>query len=237
LELVNQADTTLSVSVVIPVYNERATIQEIVRRVQLLGIHQEILIVDDGSTDGTRGVLEDLARQPDIRVFSHGTNQGKGAALRTALAEARGDVILIQDADLEYDPRDYPQLLAPIQRNEADVVYGSRFSAGDRQDPSWVHRLGNRLLTAASNWTTGTRLTDMETCYKVFRSELAQDMCLRQNRFGFEPEFTAKLARRRVRITEVPIRYSSRGYEAGKKIGIRDAFNALYCIFRYAWCD
>lgn len=229
--------TTLAVSVVIPAFNERATIREIVGRVEQAGLHQEIIIVDDASSDGTTEVLDELANRPGVRVLRHDANRGKGAALRTAFAEARGDVVLVQDADLEYDPADYPRLLAPIERGEADAVYGSRFLENADQDPSRWHRFGNRLLTAASNWLTGARLTDMETCYKVFRRELLDDVPLRQDRFGFEPELTAKLARRGVRIVEVPIRYHSRGYHEGKKIGIRDGINALYCILRYAWAD
>jgi glycosyltransferase involved in cell wall biosynthesis len=231
------AAMSLSVSVVIPAYNERETIREIVGRVQCVGLHDEIIIVDDSSTDGTSELLEKLAQMPDVRVLRHEANQGKGAALRTAFTEARGDVVLIQDADLEYDPSDYARLLAPIQRGEADVVYGSRFLENADQDPSRLHRFGNRMLTTASNLLTGQRLTDMETCYKVFRRELLDDVPLRQDRFGFEPELTAKLARRGVRIMEVPIRYHSRGYDEGKKIGVRDGFNALYCILRYALAD
>ncbi|NOY30412.1 MAG: glycosyltransferase family 2 protein [Planctomycetes bacterium] len=223
----------MAVSIVIPVYNERETIAETLRRVQAVGIHQEIILVDDYSTDGTREVLLELAKQPDIRLLLHGYNRGKGAALRTAFAEVQGDVILIQDADLEYDPRDYPRLLAPLERGEAKVVYGSRFLENPRQDPSRLHRLGNRLLTALSNRMTGQRLTDMETCYKVFRREILDGLEFEQNRFGFEPEFTAKLAKRGHRIVEVPIAYHSRGYDEGKKIGFRDALNALWCIAKY----
>ena len=224
----------LAVSVVIPVYNERETIAETVRRVQAVGIHQEIVIVDDFSMDGTREVLVELAKQADIRLLLHGYNRGKGAALRTAFAELQGDVVLIQDADLEYDPNDYPRLLAPIERGEADVVYGSRFLENAEQDPSWLHRLGNRMLTGISNRMTGLRLTDMETCYKVFRKELLDGIEIEQNRFGFEPEFTAKLARRGHQIVEVPVGYQSRGYEEGKKIGLRDAISALWCILKYS---
>lgn len=227
--------TALAVSVVIPVFNERDTIAEIVRRVQSVGVHHEIIIVDDYSLDGTRDVLLQLAEQPDIRVFMHGYNRGKGAALRTGFAEVEGDVVVIQDADLEYDPRDYPQLLAPIERGEADVVYGSRFLENGTQDPSRIHRLGNWLLTALSNRLTGQRLTDMETCYKVFRRETLQAIQFEQNRFGFEPEITAKLSRLGKQITEVPIRYEYRSYEEGKKIGLRDGLSAVWCIVRYAF--
>jgi glycosyltransferase involved in cell wall biosynthesis len=225
--------TALAVSVVIPVYNETDTIVEIVERVRAVGVHQEIIIVDDFSLDGTRDVLLELARQPDIHVLMHGYNRGKGAALRTAFAMAEGDVILIQDADLEYDPRDYPLLLAPIERGETDVVYGSRFLENADQDPSRLHRLGNWLLTACSNWFTGQRLTDMETCYKVFRREILDSLRIEQNRFGFEPEITAKLSRLGHKIVEVPIAYHARGYEQGKKIGLRDAMNTLWCIAKY----
>jgi len=223
----------LAVSIVIPVYNERDTIVETVRRVQAVGIHHEIVIVDDYSLDGTREVLLELAKQPDIHLLMHGYNRGKGAALRTAFAQLQGDTVLIQDADLEYDPSDYPRLLAPLQRDEADVVYGSRFLENPQQDTSPLHRLGNRILTALSNRMTGHRLTDMETCYKVFRREILDEIEFEQDRFGFEPEFTAKLSRHGHQIVEVPISYQSRGYDEGKKIGLRDALNALWCIAKY----
>jgi glycosyltransferase involved in cell wall biosynthesis len=225
--------TSLAVSVVIPVYNERDTVVEIVRRVQAVGIHQEIIIVDDYSVDGTRQLLVELAREPDIRVLMHGYNRGKGAALRTGFEQARGEVIAVQDADLEYDPNDLARLLEPIECGEADVVYGSRFLNNAEQDPSKFHRLGNRLLTAASNFTTGQRLTDMETCYKIFRREALSAVEIEENRFGFEPEITAKLSRLGFKIHELPISYSYRSYEEGKKIGWRDAARALWCIGKY----
>lgn len=225
--------TALAVSVVIPVYNERETIVEIVDLVRAVGVHQEIVIVDDFSIDGTRQVLLELEKQADVTVVLHGYNRGKGAALRTGFATADGEVVVIQDADLEYDPADYPKLLAPIERGEADVVYGSRFLANAEQDPSLVHRFGNWLLTALSNQMTGQRLTDMETCYKVFRRGVIDDMQFEQNRFGFEPEFTAKVSRAGHQIVEVPVSYDSRGYDEGKKIGIRDGLNALWCIWRF----
>lgn len=224
----------LSVSVVIPVYNERDTIAEIVNRVRAAELHSEIVLVDDYSLDGSRDVLLELAQQPDVKVLFHGYNRGKGAALRTGFAECTGDVILIQDADLEYSPLDYPALLAPLESGTTNVVYGSRFLANPRQDPSRLHRLGNWLLTKCSNLLTGQRLTDMETCYKVFRRELLEKIDLEQDRFGFEPEITAKLSRLGERIVEVPISYESRGYAAGKKIGLRDAFSALWCIAKYS---
>jgi glycosyltransferase involved in cell wall biosynthesis len=225
--------TALAVSIVIPVYNERDTIAEIVDRVRAVGVHTEIIIVDDYSLDGTRTVLLDLARQPGVKVLFHGYNRGKGAALRTAFAEATGDCVLIQDADLEYSPHDYPLLLKPLELGTANVVYGSRFLANAHQDPSRLHRFGNWLLTAFSNLLTGQQLTDMETCYKVFRRELLEKFELEQDRFGFEPEFTAKLSNIGEKIIEVPVSYDSRDYSEGKKIGIRDAINALWCIVKY----
>ena len=231
-----ETPTALAVSVVIPVYNERDTVAEIVRRVQAVGVHQEIILVDDFSLDGTRDVLLELAEdQSDIRVLLHGYNHGKGAALRTAFAEVEGDVVIIQDADLEYDPQDYPKLLAPIERGETDVVYGSRFLDNAQQDPSLVHRFGNWMLTALSNRMTGHRLTDMETCYKVFRREVLQAINFKQNRFGFEPEITARLAKMGKQIVEVPISYEYRSYDEGKKIGVKDGINAIWCILRYGW--
>jgi glycosyltransferase involved in cell wall biosynthesis len=229
--------TTLRVSVVIPVFNERDTVRQIVERVRQAACHHEIVIVDDCSTDGTRDLLLELEREGDVRVVLHGYNKGKGAALRTAFEQVRGDIVLIQDADLEYDPDDYARLLAPLERGEADVVFGSRFLDNPRQDPSWWHRLGNRVLTRLSNVTTGLRLTDMETCYKVFRAGALRGMPLCEQRFGFEPEFTAKLARRGCRVVEVPVSYHGRGYAEGKKINYRDGLRAIYCILRYAWVD
>ena len=225
-------------SVVMPVYNEQATVDLIVRRVLAVDLDIELVIVDDGSSDGTRAVLYELEAEFDnVRVFSHETNRGKGAALRTGFANVTGDLVIVQDADLEYDPADYMRLVEPVASGEADVVYGSRYLDGDRQDGSFFHRLGNRLLTGASNLFTGQRLSDMETCYKVFRRDVLSDMTLRQNRFGFEPEVTAKLARRGLKIQEVPIHYNSRDYSEGKKIGWRDALSALYCIVRYRFVD
>jgi glycosyltransferase involved in cell wall biosynthesis len=227
--------TSLAVSVVIPVFNERETIVEIVRRVQAVGVHSEIIIVDDFSTDGTRDILYQLEREADIRVLMHGYNRGKGAALRTAFQHCRGDVVAIQDADLEYDPNDLPMLIEAIEQQEADVVYGSRFLEEAHQDPSRIHRFGNWMLTAASNFSTGQWLTDMETCYKVFRREVLQQITIEQERFGFEPEITAKVSRLGYGILEMPIHYNSRGYDAGKKIGLRDAANAVWCIAKYGW--
>jgi glycosyltransferase involved in cell wall biosynthesis len=226
--------TALAVSIVIPVYNERDTVVEIVRRVQAVGIHREIILVDDYSVDGTRDLLLELDREPDIRVLMHGYNRGKGAALRTGFQHCTGDVVAIQDADLEYDPADLVPLVDAIEQGEADVVYGSRFLENAQQDPSRLHRLGNWLLTTASNLATGQWLTDMETCYKVFRRSVLQQVDIEQERFGFEPEITAKVSKLGYGILEMPIGYHSRGYDEGKKIGLRDAANAFWCIARYS---
>jgi len=224
-------------SVVIPVFNERQWIRELVRRVQAVQIPKEIIIVDDCSTDGTRDILREL-EEPGIRVVYQPHNQGKGAALRLGFRHATGDVVLVQDADLEYDPAEYPRLIEPIVDNRADVVYGSRFIGESHRVLYYWHYVANKMLTTLSNMFTNLNLTDMETCYKVFRREVLLDIQLRSDRFGFEPEITAKVARHgnpAWRIYEVPISYSGRTYEEGKKIGLRDAFNALYCILRYKW--
>lgn len=225
--------TGFKLSVIIPVYNEESTLRTIVGRVAVVPIPKEIILVDDCSRDASREILELFEEINDVRIIYKTRNEGKGAALRTGFSAATGDVVIVQDADLEYDPRDFSKLLAPIISGEADVVYGSRFSGNARQDPSWCHRLGNSLLTRASNLTTGLNLTDMETCYKVFRCDVLDDLDIRQDRFGFEPEVTAKLTRRGARFHEIPISYESRGYDAGKKIGLKDAVNAFYCILRY----
>ena len=227
------AETALAVSVVIPVYNERDTVVDIVRRVQEVGVHSEIILVDDFSIDGTRRLVLELEKESGIHAVLHGYNRGKGAALRTAFAQVNGDVVIIQDADLEYDPADYPKLLAPIQRGEADVVYGSRFLENPQQDPSRLHRFGNWLLTKASNVTTGQRLTDMETCYKAFRREVLAQIDVEQDRFGFEPEITAKVSRWDTRFRKCRFGTTDGSYQQGKKIGWPDAVNALYCIAKY----
>ena len=223
----------MKLSVIMPVYNEVKTLRQVVERVRAVPVDKELILVDDGSTDGTRDLLPDLARLEGVRVLYHDVNQGKGAALRTGIAAALGDIVLIQDADLEYDPGEYPKLIAPIAEGRADVVYGSRFAA-DRRPSHFMHTLGNQMLTWCSNRMTGLAITDMETCYKVFRREVIQAVRIEENRFGFEPEITAKVARQKVRLVEVPISYAGRSYEEGKKIGWKDAVRALYCIAKYS---
>jgi glycosyltransferase involved in cell wall biosynthesis len=223
------------VSVVIPVYNERPWVEELVRRVQAVPVPKEIILVDDCSTDGTRDILRGL-EGGNVHVHYQASNQGKGAALREGFRHATGDVVIVQDADLEYDPAEYLHLLQPILEQRADVVYGSRFIGDSHRVLYFWHYVANKFLTTLSNMVTNLNLTDMETCYKVFRREVLQGIHLKSNRFGFEPEITAKIAKRKNpawRIFEIPISYSGRTYEEGKKIGLRDAFNALYCILRY----
>jgi glycosyltransferase involved in cell wall biosynthesis len=228
----------MKLSVIVPVYNERKTIEEVIRRVRAVdpGMEKEIIVVDDGSTDGTRDVLESLDL-PGTRVVYHEKNRGKGAALRTGFGAAEGDIVLIQDADLEYDPREYPRILEPILDGRADVVYGSRFLGGPHRVLYFWHYVGNRFLTTFSNMLSNLNLTDMETCYKVFRRDVLKKIELKSPRFGFEPEITVKLARLRCRIYEVPISYSGRDYAEGKKIGWKDGLAALFHLIRFRFFD
>lgn len=241
------------ISVIIPVYNEKATLGELLRRVQAVELDKEIVIVDDCSVDGTRDILARISdpahsetevtalagpariRTDNIRVFLQNPNQGKGAAVRRAIAEARGELILIQDADLEYDPRDYPALLDPIERDVADVVYGSRFMGGPHRVLYFWHAVGNKGLTLISNMFTNLGLTDVWTCYKVFRREVLEGFVLEENRFGMEPEITAKVARAKWRVYEVPISYSGRTYEEGKKISWKDIPRSLWAVLKYGF--
>jgi glycosyltransferase involved in cell wall biosynthesis len=227
-------------SVVIPVYNEKRWLNEILGRVREVPIPKEIIVVDDCSTDGTRELLSAYEQNDDIRVIYQPVNRGKGAALREGFRHCTGDVVLVQDADLEYDPSEYPRLIQPIIDNRADVVYGSRFIGDQHRVLYFWHSIANRMLTTLSNMFTNINLTDMETCYKVFRREVLEGITLKSDRFGFEPEITAKVAKKKNpswRMFEVPISYAGRTYEDGKKIGLKDAFTALYCIIRYWMLD
>jgi glycosyltransferase involved in cell wall biosynthesis len=227
----------MMLSVIIPVYNEAKTIRKVVERVKATPYEKEIIIVDDGSIDGTREELKQI-QDPAVSVVLHETNRGKGAAIKTGWEHAKGEILLIQDADLEYDPADYPQLLEPIQSGKADVVFGSRFlGGGSHRVLFFWHSLGNRFLTLMANMLNDLNMTDMETGYKVFTRDVQQSIRIRSNRFGFEPEFTAKVARKNFRIYEVPISYYGRGYKEGKKITWRDGVAAMFWIFRYRFFD
>ncbi len=224
----------MTLSIVIPVYNEVRTLEAVVTRVSAIPVAKEILLVDDGSTDGSRELLNEIAKRPDVRVFFHARNQGKGAAIRTGIAAATMDLVVIQDADLEYDPEDLPKLMRPIVDGKADVVFGSRFIGSEPHRVMYFwHMVVNRLLTLASNVLTNLNLTDIETCYKMFRREVIQSITIEESRFGVEPELTAKVARMHCRIYEVGISYSGRTYEEGKKIGWRDGVRAIWCILKY----
>ena len=227
----------MNLSVVIPVYNEVNNIAEILRRVQATKIPTEIIVVDDGSQDGTRAILQQWDGKENVRVILHERNQGKGAAVVNGMKAARGDILLILDADLEYDPRDYPTLLQPIQEGVAEVVYGSRFLGAPHRVAMFWHMVANKLLTLMTNMLYNTILTDMETGYKVFRSEVIQGMKIRSKRFNFEPEFTAKVLKRNYRIFEVPISFNPRDYSQGKKIKLKDAFEAVWALLIYRFID
>jgi len=227
----------MKLSVIIPVYNEVESIQVILKRVWEQNLAHEIVVVDDGSKDGTRDVLKELDGKDGVRVILHERNKGKGAAVRTGMAAALGDVLLIQDADLEYDPRDYPTLLRPIEEGIADVVYGSRFMGGARRVAMFWHMVANQLLTFMTNILYNTILTDMETGYKVFRREILDGMVLHANSFDFEPEFTAKILKRNFRIFEVPITFNPRDYTQGKKIKLHDAFEAVWTLLKYRFVE
>jgi glycosyltransferase involved in cell wall biosynthesis len=228
-------DSNPTVSVVVPCFNEKATILDLLERVIAAPFAKEILVIDDGSTDGTRDLLLNEATPlPTVRVILQEKNKGKGAALRRGFQEAKGDIVIVQDADLEYDPREIPKVIAPIIEGDADVVYGSRFMGGTHRVLYYWHSVGNHALTTLSNMVTNLNLTDMETCYKAFRREIIRSITIEEDRFGFEPEITVKLSRKEnIRVYEVPISYRGRQYNEGKKIGLKDAFRALYCLTKY----
>jgi len=229
--------TPVKLSIIIPVYNEKDTLRTLLTRVEAVDYQKEIVLVDDCSTDGTREIVQDYQGREGYTVLMHTKNLGKGAALRSGFAEAKGDIIIIQDADLEYDPREYGKLLEPILDGRADVVYGSRFLGGPHRVLFFWHYLGNMVLTTLSNILTNLNLTDMETCYKAFTRKVLDSLTLKCNRFGFEPEFTSKVAKRKFRIYEVPISYSGRDYTEGKKIGWKDGFAAMWYIIRFRLFD
>ena len=220
-----------------PVYNEENTLEEILKRVKAQQLASEIVIVDDGSTDGTRQILDRMDGDEQLHIFFHDRNQGKGAAVRTGFNNASGEVFLIQDADLEYDPREYPTLIQPIEEGIADVVYGSRFLGGPRRTVMFWHMVANKMLTFMTNLLYNTILSDMETGYKVFKREIVDGMQLHANSFDFEPEFTAKILKKKVRVYEVPISFNPRDYEEGKKIGLKDAFQAVWTLIKYRFVD
>lgn len=223
----------MKLSIIIPVYNEKNTIKKIIKRVKEQNLEKEIIIVDDNSTDGTKELLKEIE---DVKVIYHEKNKGKGAAIRTGIDYVSGDIVIIQDADLEYDPRDYQKLIQPILDYNADVVYGSRFLGVHRVFLFW-HYFGNKFLTLLTNLLYNTMLSDMETCYKAFKSEVLKNIKIKQNRFGFEPEITAKIFKKKYKVFEIPISYSGRDYKEGKKITWKDGIVAIYCLFRYRFFD
>ncbi len=232
-------NTALKLSVLVPIYNEKDTLLAILERIRAVDINKELILVDDGSTDGTREVLKkDVeGKFPEVTVRYHEHNKGKGAAIRTAINACTGDVAIIQDADLEYDPKEYPMLLKPIIEGKADVVYGSRFLGGPHRVHLYWHSVFNKMLTTLSNIMTNLNLTDMETCYKVFKTDIIKNINLKSNRFNFEPEITAKIAKSGCRVYEIPISYAGRDISEGKKIGWKDGVSALWTIFKYRFFD
>jgi glycosyltransferase involved in cell wall biosynthesis len=227
----------MKLSVIMPIYNEIHTLEEIISRVENTGLADEIVLIDDGSVDGTRDLVKNYQGKKGFIVILHEKNQGKGAAVRSGFMAAKGDIFLIQDADLEYDPREYQKLLEPIQEGIADVVYGSRFLGASRRVAMFWHMVANKLLTLLTNILYDTILSDMETGYKVFRKEVVQDMTIHARRFEFEPEFTAKILKRKYRIFEVPITFNPRDYSEGKKIELKDAFEAIWALIKYRFVD
>lgn len=224
-------------SIVIPLFNEKNTIHEILKRVRRTPFDKEIIIVDDFSSDGSREILKGMENDPDLRIFYHDKNMGKGAALRTGFGHVTGDIVIVQDADLEYDPEEYADLIKPILDDKADVVYGSRFLGAPHRVLFFWHSVANKMLTNMSNMLTNLNLSDMETCYKIFRREVLEKISIKSNRFGVEPEITAKIARLNVRIYEIPITYSGRKYSEGKKIGWKDAVSAFFAIIKFKFVD
>ena len=227
----------MKLSVIIPIFNEKDTLQEIIKRVQNTDLSYEIVLIDDGSIDGTRDIVKEFQGKEGFKVVLHEKNQGKGAAVRSGFDVATGDIFLIQDADLEYDPRDYPALLKPIEEGLSEVVYGSRFLGASRRVAMFWHMVANKLLTLFTNILYDTILTDMETGYKVFKRHVVENMPLHAKRFEFEPEFTAKILKRNYRIFEVPITFNPRDYDEGKKIGLSDAFEAIWALVKYRFVD